>query len=297
MAVDGAAPAGARRSVRRILRIAAWFGGVLLLALAVSTASALWGIQRLKSGTLVIERSGVTSGSPIRIVVGPANPDWTPLSRIARPLQEAVVTSEDDLFWKHHGFNAQQIRRSFEENRKRGRIVRGGSTITMQLARNLFLSPERTWVRKMREAFLTFWLERLLGKRRILETYLNVVEWGPDLYGIGPAARRYFGKPPSRLSLRESALLAIMLPAPRRYARYATAGMTDWSRSMVDDLLLRMRRRGVITQAEYQSACYSCPTELLPVDDSSGKSEEPRPVSTGSRDTVAATPDDSTASR
>lgn len=254
---DDAAAAAPRRRKYRTRRVAAWLGSALLLALSASTAHALWGIHRLQAGTLVIERPRVGGGDPLRIVVGPANRDWTPLSGIARSLQEAVVTAEDDLFWTHHGFNTLQIRRSFEENRERGRIVRGGSTVSMQLARNLFLSPERTWVRKVREAFLTFWIELRLPKRRILETYLNVAEWGPDLYGIGPAARRYFGKDPSRLSLRESALLAIMLPAPRRYARYPTTGMTDWSRSMVDDLLLRMLRRGVITEEQYEWARYA----------------------------------------
>jgi monofunctional biosynthetic peptidoglycan transglycosylase len=119
-----------------------------------------------------------------------------------------VLVAEDDAFWQHNGIDLKQIRASFESNVARGRMARGGSTITQQLAKNLYLSPSRNPVRKLRELFIARRLEAELPKRRILELYLNVIEWGDGIYGAEAAARRYFRKPASALSVSESALLA-----------------------------------------------------------------------------------------
>ena len=142
---------------------------------------------------------------------------WVPLSRISPHLQRAVIVAEDASFYRHHGFDWQGIRDAATRNWDRGELRRGGSTITQQLAKNLYLSPEKNFVRKIHEALITRALEDRLTKRRILELYLNVVEWGHGIYGAEAAARHHFGKSALDLSPAEAALLAGILPSPRRY--------------------------------------------------------------------------------
>lgn len=142
---------------------------------------------------------------------------WVPLSRISPHLRQAVILAEDDSFYEHRGFDWKGIREAAARNVEAGKLQRGGSTITQQLAKNLYLSPEKTLLRKVREALLTWSLEQQLSKQRILELYLNVVEWGDGVYGAEAAARRHFGKAAQDLSREEAALLAAMLPSPRRY--------------------------------------------------------------------------------
>ena len=151
------------------------------------------------------------------LIVGPQNPYWTPLGSVSRTVILCVVRAEDAKFFQHNGFDWDQMQDSFETNVEEGRYKRGGSTITMQLARNLFLWRRKLMVRKVLEVYLTWRLEHTLDKRRILELYLNAAEWGPGIYGIGEASRHYFGKPPSALTLGESAMLAAILPSPLRW--------------------------------------------------------------------------------
>lgn len=141
---------------------------------------------------------------------------WVPLRRIAPSLQKAVVASEDDLFWKHDGFNFSAMYDALERNWEKGRMAAGGSTITQQLAKNMWFTPERSVFRKIKEAIMTWRLERTLDKKRILELYLNVAEWGNGLYGAEAAARHYFGKSAAALTRTEAARLAVMLPSPLR---------------------------------------------------------------------------------
>jgi monofunctional biosynthetic peptidoglycan transglycosylase len=133
---------------------------------------------------------------------------WVRYDRISPHLKRAVLVAEDSAFWQHDGIDVQQIRASFEANMAKGRMARGGSTITQQLAKNLYLSPSKDPVRKFRELLIAKRLEAELPKRRIFELYLNVIEWGNGIYGVEAAARRYFGKAASLLSADESALLA-----------------------------------------------------------------------------------------
>jgi len=140
-----------------------------------------------------------------------------PLGRISPNLQRAVIVSEDASFYRHRGFDWQSIRDAATRNWDGGELRRGGSTITQQLAKNLYLSPEKNFVRKIHEALITRALEDRLTKRRILELYLNVVEWGHGIYGAEAAARHHFGKSALDLSPAEAALLAGILPSPRRY--------------------------------------------------------------------------------
>ena len=142
---------------------------------------------------------------------------WVPYERISVHLKRAVVAAEDDRFLDHDGFDWEGIQRALEKNERKGRLAAGGSTISQQLAKNLFLSPSRSWLRKAQEAVITVMIERTWDKRRILEVYLNVVEWGNGLFGAEAAARRYYGVSAAQLGPGQSARLAVMLPNPRRY--------------------------------------------------------------------------------
>jgi len=177
------------------------------------------------------------------LIVGPQNPYWTPLGSVSRTLILCVVRAEDAKFFQHNGFDWDQMQDSFETNVEEGRYKRGGSTITMQLARNLFLWRRKLMVRKVLEVYLTWRLEHTLDKRRILELYLNAAEWGPGIYGIGEASRHYFGKPPSALTLGESAMLAAILPSPLRW-NPERAPQVAMRRQQ--ELLSRLRRENAI---------------------------------------------------
>ncbi len=144
---------------------------------------------------------------------------WAPYARISNPLKRAVIAAEDAKFSAHEGFDWEGIQKALEKNQKKGRIVAGGSTITQQLAKNLFLSGDKTPWRKAQEAVITLMLEVVLDKRRILEIYLNVVEWGPGVFGAEAAARHYYGVSAAQLSAEQSARLAVLLPNPRRFGR------------------------------------------------------------------------------
>lgn len=145
--------------------------------------------------------------------------DWTlvPLSRISPWLRRAVVVAEDARFWNHKGVDWRAVREALEKDWKEKRLDHGASTITQQLAKNLYLSPARTPWRKLREWAIAWKLEKALSKRRILELYLNVVEFGRRTYGAEAAAERYFGKPAALLSREEAATLAAVIPSPRIY--------------------------------------------------------------------------------
>ena len=142
---------------------------------------------------------------------------WVSYGRIAQNLKLAVIAAEDTSFVDHEGFDWKGIEKAFEKNQKKGKVVSGGSTITQQLAKNLFLSGERSYMRKAQEAVITWMLEERMEKDRILEIYLNVVEWGNGVFGAEAAARHYFGISASQLSREQAARLAAMLPRPRFY--------------------------------------------------------------------------------
>ncbi len=144
---------------------------------------------------------------------------WVPYERIAVNLKRALVAAEDAKFVDHEGFDWDGIQLALEKNQKKGRVVAGGSTITQQLAKNLFLTPARSYWRKAEEAVITVMLEAMLPKKRILEIYLNVIEWGSGVFGAEAAARQYFGTSAAQLSAEQAARLAAMAPNPRFYER------------------------------------------------------------------------------
>ena len=148
---------------------------------------------------------------------------FVPYERIGNSLKRAMIAAEDAKFVDHEGFDWDGIQTAIEKNQKRGRVVAGGSTITQQLAKNLFLTPSRSYVRKAEEAVITVMLEAFLPKRRILELYLNVIEWGNGVFGAEAAARKYFGVSAAALSPEQAARLAAMAPNPRFYERNQSA--------------------------------------------------------------------------
>jgi monofunctional biosynthetic peptidoglycan transglycosylase len=177
------------------------------------------------------------------LTIGPQSPYWTPIGTVSRPLVVCVVRAEDAKFFQHDGFDWDQMRDSLQTDIEEGTYQRGGSTITMQLARNLFLWRAKSIVRKALEVYLTWRLEHTLPKTRILELYLNVAEWGPGVYGIGEASRHYYGKPPSALTLGESAMLAAILPSPLRWNPQRAPRV---AMRRQQELLSRLRRENAI---------------------------------------------------
>lgn len=158
------------------------------------------------------------------------NPDaelkykWVPYSRISNHLKRAIIASEDTNFSGHEGVDWEALQKAYEKNTKKGKVVSGGSTITQQLAKNLFLSGDRSYVRKAQEFVITYMLEYWMDKQRIFEIYLNVAEWGNGIYGAEAAARHYYGVSAAALGPAQAARLAVMLPNPRFYDKHRGSG-------------------------------------------------------------------------
>jgi hypothetical protein len=191
-------------------------------------------------------------GQSVDLVLGPQTPGWVPYSGISKFMEVALLTTEDGGFYRHHGFDEEAIRNSIRDNLKKGRFVRGASTLSMQLAKNLYLGRKKTLSRKLQEAVLTMYLEQELTKEQILELYLNVVEFGPMVYGIGPAARHYFSTSPATLSLGQALYISSILPNPKVQHFVAggavSPGYTNYLRKLMQ--LAHKRRR--ITDAELE---------------------------------------------
>jgi monofunctional biosynthetic peptidoglycan transglycosylase len=207
------------RSPRPIRRWAIRLLAAFALGLAAYEGWILWQVWRLRDHnprTTAFMRHGLDR-------LRSTNPNarllhrWVPYRQISPYLKQAVIAAEDQRFLDHEGFDVEAIQKALEKNERRGRIRRGGSTISQQLAKNLFLSPRRTYLRKAQEAVITLMIEWVLGKRRILEIYLNVIEWGSGIYGAEAAAQHYFGESAADLYPEEAARLAAMIPSPRRY--------------------------------------------------------------------------------
>jgi len=193
--------------------------------------------------------------SPYTLPLGPLHPDFVPLPQMPRHLTAAFLTSEDSKFFRHHGFDVDMIRHALAQDLENRSFDRGASTITQQLAKNLFLSHRRTLARKLEEAVLTWRLQKLLTKDRVLELYLNVIELGPGIRGVKQAAQIYFGKDVSALTPMESAHLAALTPNPHVLARRFRDGQVDegWQQRLYD-LLGMMKRHGRLSAADLATA-------------------------------------------
>lgn len=195
----------------------------------------------------------------------PGSSTYTPLSQISRYMQKTVILTEDSRFYEHKGFDWASIEKSAKENLSKGKIKRGGSTITQQLAKNLYLSKDKSMVRKLAEAFITLQIEKHLTKKEILEKYLNVIEFGKDLYGIKAAARFYFDKTPAQLDVIESAFLAMLLPNPVKYSKsFKNKQLTPFAFKRVRTIIENMFQYHRIDEFEYQTAMSRLQSFLSP---------------------------------
>jgi hypothetical protein len=214
----------------------------------------------------------VERGEWLTFIVGPENPDFVPIENVSQNLINSLMTTEDSAFYRHRGFIPSQFRTALVKNLKAGYFKYGASSITMQMVKNVLLYREKTASRKLQELFLTWYIETALEKDRILEIYVNVIEYGPGLYGIGPAARHYFGKEPSELSPVEAAFFSSILPNPKeRYAQYCKGTLRQWTADKIARILSLMLKRGRLTQDEYDLAIV---TPLVFVKDGSETEEQ-----------------------
>lgn len=185
----------------------------------------------------------------------PGEAGYVKLSAISPHARNAIIVSEDGDFYGHKGFDWNELRSSFETNLEKGAFHRGGSTITQQLAKNVYLSTEKSLLRKVREALITIQLEDLLSKDEILEKYLNVVEFGPGIFGVAAASRHYFKKTPSELRPSEASFLAFLLPNPKKYSvSFKKKQLTPFARKQVKEIVDRLARYKKISQIDRDEA-------------------------------------------
>ena len=233
--------------------IMAIFAYLIYIAISLALTQPVSDLDDKKFSTTIQVRDWQGEYHPF--VVGPKNPHWTPSSRIPPEMKWAVILAEDSNFYRHEGFDVKAIKNAIKYDLEKKSLKRGASTITQQTAKNLFLSREKTVTRKVKEIYLAWRMEQELTKGRIIELYLNVVELGPMVYGIGHGSRYYFGKPAAALTPRECAFLAAMLPGPRlAYNPYKNLGKVLKRSDMILKLL---RQRGVLGEGEYQAALAS----------------------------------------
>jgi monofunctional glycosyltransferase len=207
---------------------------------------------------------------------------WVPFSRISLYMVKAVIIAEDDKFWRHEGFDFIAMQKALEKDIKKRKFKAGGSTISQQLAKNLYLSPARNPVRKIKEAIYTWRLERHLSKKRIMELYLNVAEWGDAIYGIEAAARKYYGKPSSSLGPEESSRLAAVLPNPIRFSPVGNSKYVNNRSALIYKIMVR---RGIVIE-EYAEVMNSPQEEPEITSDDGIEPVSPSPEDTSGPDTL-----------
>jgi len=207
----------------------------MLLVQAWYYARILWWAREAPASTAFMERR--LGQLRVKNPKAALRHQWVPYARVSPQLKRAVIAAEDAKFIDHEGFDWEAIQKAMEKNERRGRVVAGASTISQQLAKNLFLSGERSWPRKAQEAVITAMLETAMDKRRILELYLNFAEWGEGVFGAEAAARHHFGTSAAALEAEQAVWLAAILPSPRRYVRGRT---TDYLASRMDVIRARM---------------------------------------------------------
>jgi len=225
--------------VKRLLRYLAWLAvaaAAIFLAVQLSFLARVWWWRDHNPQTTAFMEASLERmrakkpGAELRRT-------WVPYERISAHLKRAIVAAEDAKFTDHEGFDWGAIEKAVEKNRRKGKVVAGASTISQQLAKNLFLSADRTPWRKGQEALITVMIEHVIDKRRILEIYLNVIEWGEGVFGAEAAARHYFGTSAATLGPEASARLAAMVPNPRFYDRNRN---TAWLMRKTQMILARM---------------------------------------------------------
>jgi monofunctional biosynthetic peptidoglycan transglycosylase len=215
-------------------------------------ALALWAYSYIPSAK---EIRGCMTTKLYHVHLCPGSSSYTRLNQISVYLQKAVVLSEDSTFWTNQGFDFQEMQNSFKQNLEEKKFARGGSTITQQLAKNLFLTKEKTLQRKLLEALITVRINKTLTKKEILERYLNVVQFGKNIYGVKQAADFYFKKSPEDLDLVESAFLTMLLPNPEIYSKsFYKKTLTPFAQKRIHEIIERLYRYDRVSESEYETA-------------------------------------------
>jgi monofunctional glycosyltransferase len=193
---------------------------------------------------------------PFDVVITKVRPsDYVSISDISQAMQGAVIVSEDWTFYQHEGFDPHEMKEALKDSIEEGHLTRGASTITQQVARNVYLSQERSLIRKIRELWIASKMEKILTKKKILEIYLNIVELGEGVFGVGPAARYYFDKHPRDLLPKEAAFLAMLLPSPKKYSvSFRKKQLTPFAKKIITSILVKMEKAGYITEIEHEIA-------------------------------------------
>lgn len=187
--------------------------------------------------------------------MGPRTGSWVSIKEISNPMLMAVIASEDTSFFSHKGVDYHELGEAIKKDWETKQWARGGSTITQQVVKNIFLSRQKTLWRKLKEFLWAQEMEKVLTKSEILVCYLNMVEWGPDIYGIQAAASHYFKVSPAMLTAKQAAFLAMLLPSPKKYyVYYKKRALTDWAQKRVDQILNVMNRMQFIDEESYQVA-------------------------------------------
>jgi monofunctional glycosyltransferase len=264
--------------VRKLRRVFSFSGFVFVLSV-VTVVGAIgltaWGYRLVRGefpDVSILKKSYpqiVYQGKdqPFRTLMqGRRPPGWVSIQEVSRVAVGAIVVSEDWAFFQHSGYDANQIQEAIKEDWNAGRFVRGASTITQQVVRNVFLSQEKNLWRKIKELILSVQLEEAVGKHRILETYLNIAEWGEGVFGIRAASQKYFGKEPSQLTAKEGAFLAMLLPSPKRYSQsFRRRQLTAYARETVQSILHKMTQAHYLSEEERDEALVSpLPFESVP---------------------------------
>lgn len=251
----------------------------LLLLPAFSGCGMILGIPdvnvlKTKYPTVLYNKVSEDSDKPEAVVIlqktKPAH--WTDFSAVSRDAWGAILVSEDWAFYQHKGYDPKQIEEALKEAVEDGHRLRGASTITQQVARNVFLDQDRNLMRKVKELFIAVRMEKALTKKKILEIYLNIAEFGEGLYGIGPAARFYFGKAPADLTAKEGAFLAMLLPSPKRYSQsFRAKKLTEYARDTINSILDKM------VQAKYLNESQRDALDAVPLSFETVSSPTPSP--------------------
>lgn len=221
-----------------------------VLASLLWTALTLPDVRTLKDEYPKVQYSGPDE-LPLITLQKTRPASWTRLQDISRAAIAAVVISEDWAFYQHHGVDLAQMKEAAQLDWERGEFFRGASTITQQVVKNVFLNKDKNLIRKTKEIYLAVRADRIVGKRKILEVYLNIAEWGPGIFGIRRAAEYYFQKTPDQLTAKEGAFLAMMLPSPIRYGEsFRKKALTEFASGVVSSILDKMTQAGHLTPEE-----------------------------------------------
>ncbi|MFM8270517.1 MAG: transglycosylase domain-containing protein [Pseudomonadota bacterium] len=233
------------------------FSCVILLgagvALVVETFTKVPNFSELRGQVIVpIELPGDIKSTKM---MGPGTASWVPLSQISIQAMGAVVSSEDTSFFSNEGVDYHELRESIKKDLEEGKFARGASTITQQVIKNVYLGQEKTLWRKFKEFFWAQKMAKVLSKSEILAFYLNMVEWGPGLYGIKEASQHYFGRSPAELTAKQGAFLALLLPSPKKYHSYFNdKKLSTWAQTRIEKILKVMLSMKFIDETEYETA-------------------------------------------